>query len=193
MSYIVYTSEAIVCGSFLSNTADKTFLLFTKSAGMVYASARSVREERSRQRYALQDFSVIQVSLIRGKAGWRIGSVEGEQNIFGVAASREARGSVVRVLKLMRRYVQGEEPHPALYDECKDALVYLARPDITRRVLAEEIITARILYQLGYMRDLPALAGLYQGDVETVVSGAPDTILPTLQAATAEALAVSHL
>ena len=133
MSYIVYTTEAIVCGSFLSNTADKTFLLFTKTAGMLYASARSVREERSRQRYALQDFSVITVSLIKGKSGWRIGSVDGEQNLFAQATSREARGSIVRVLKLIRRYVQGEEAHPEFFAECKAALVHLAATEVSDR------------------------------------------------------------
>lgn len=193
MSYIVYTTEAIVCGSFISNTADKTFLLFTKTAGMLFASARSVREERSRQRYALQDFSLITVSLIKGKTGWRIGSVESEQNLFVQAESREARGSVVRILKLVRRYVQGEEPHVALYEECKHALKYLGDQTVRNRVLAEEIIVARILYELGYMSDTPQLQSLYDRDVATVLATTPETILPALQAATAQALSVSHL
>ena len=45
MSYQTYITEALIVGSFDSNTADKSYLLFTKSAGMLYASARSVREE----------------------------------------------------------------------------------------------------------------------------------------------------
>ena len=193
MSYIVYTTEAIVCGSFLSNTADKTFLLFTKTAGMVYASARSVREERSRQRYALQDFSMITVSLIKGKSGWRIGSVDGEQNLFAQATSREARGSIVRILKLIRRYVQGEEPHPAFFAECKAALVYLAAAEVSNRPLVEEIIVARILYELGYMSDAPQLMSLYTLDLSTVLTTTSPSVLPALQTATAQALVASHL
>ena len=38
---------------------------------MVLAAARSVREEKSRQRYALQEFALVRVSLIKGKSGWR--------------------------------------------------------------------------------------------------------------------------
>jgi recombinational DNA repair protein (RecF pathway) len=143
MSYQTYHTEALVCGSYHNNTADKSFLLFTKRAGMLYASARSVREEKSKQRYALQDFSLITVTLIKGKTGWRIGSVETEGNVFGNALSRQSRGSVVRVLKLVRRFVAGEEPHPELYDELVYALQYLASDTATHRVLAEEIIAAR--------------------------------------------------
>ncbi|MEX2341217.1 MAG: recombination protein O N-terminal domain-containing protein, partial [Candidatus Paceibacterota bacterium] len=82
MSYKTYTTEAIVCGSRVNNTSDKSFLLFTKDAGMLWAAAKSVREERSRQRFALQDFSLIRASLIKGKSGWRIGSVESDRNYF---------------------------------------------------------------------------------------------------------------
>ena len=151
MTYATYHTEALVCGSYLNNTADKSFLLFTKRAGMLYATARSVREERSKQRYALQDFSLITVSLIKGKTGWRVGSVATEGNIFGDALSRQARGSVVRVLKLLRRFVTGEESHPELFDELIYGLRYVASDITTNRVLAEEIIEARILSVLGYI------------------------------------------
>lgn len=56
MAYETYTTEALVCGTFNRNTADRSYLLFTREAGMLYADARSVREERSRQRYALRTF-----------------------------------------------------------------------------------------------------------------------------------------
>ena len=72
MSYQTYITDAVVVGSYASNTADKSYLLFTKRAGMLYATARSVREERSKQRYALQDFSHITVTLVKGKGGWCI-------------------------------------------------------------------------------------------------------------------------
>ena len=105
MSYQTYTTEALVCGSFLHNTADKVFLLFTREAGMLYATAKSVREERSKQRFALQDFSLINVSLIKGKQGWRVGSVEAEVNYFTKSEERLARGSVVLLFKTLRRFI----------------------------------------------------------------------------------------
>ena len=82
---------------------------------MVFATARSVREERSKQRYALQDFSCIRVSLVKGKSGWRIGSVEALGNPFLRAESRALRGSISYVVTQLRRYVHGEIPLPRAY------------------------------------------------------------------------------
>ena len=193
MTYATYITEAIVVGSFANNTADKSFLLFTKRAGMLYASARSVREERSKQRYALQDFSLITVTLIKGKTGWRVGSVDTEGNIFGDALSRQARGSVVRILKLLRRFVAGEEPHPELYDELVYALRYLAADIASHRVLAEEIIEARILSVLGYMSQTAELAPVLAVPLRDALDTVPETLLPVLRAATAHAQSVSQL
>ena len=193
MSYQVYTTEALVCGSFDNNTADKSFLLFTRDAGMLYASARSVREERSRQRYALQDFSLITVSLIRGKTGWRIGSVDSDHNFFRIALTREARGSVVRTLKLVRRYVQGEEPHSKLYTELITALQYLAASTVPQRLLAEEVIAARFFYELGYISDSAQLAAVFTGSLEQALATTPESSLSALQIITARAATVSQL
>jgi recombinational DNA repair protein (RecF pathway) len=187
MSYQTYITEALVCGSFHNNTADKSFLLFTKRAGMLYASARSVREERSKQRYALQDFSLITVSLIKGKTGWRVGSVETEGNLFGSALSRGARGSVVRVLKLLRRFVAGEEPYPELYDELIYGLRYLASDIASHRVLAEEIIEARILSVLGYISHTSELIPVLSPSLRDALDTTPETLLPQIQRATAHA------
>lgn len=193
MSYQTYTTEAIVCGSFANNTADKSFLLFTKQAGMLYAAARSVREERSRQRYALQDFSVITVSLIKGKTGWRIGSVDTTENLFRNAVSRPARGSVVRILKLLRRFIQGEEPQPALYSEVIYALQYLAGEAIMNRVLAEEIVEVRLLSALGYISKTTELTPVLSPSLAEAFATVPDALLPLLQVTTTHAQSSSHL
>jgi recombinational DNA repair protein (RecF pathway) len=151
MSYQTYITEAIVLQSYEHNTADKAFRLFTRHAGVILATARSVREERSRQRYALQDYSYISVSLVRGKAGWRIGSTEAKQNLFLVTDDRAVRRSVLRLLGILRQYIQGEEAHPELFDECMESIKILLRPDLTNRVAWEDCFIARILYRLGYV------------------------------------------
>ena len=193
MTYATYHTEGLVCGSFANNTADKSFLLFTQQAGMLYAAARSVREERSKQRYALQDFSLITVSLIKGKTGWRIGSVDTIGNIFGNALSRPARGSVVRILKLLRRFVAGEEPHPQLYDELIYGLQYLATDGVSHRVLAEEIIETRILSILGYISHHPKLVPVLEPTLAEALATVPVELLPYLQSTTVHAQAASQL
>jgi recombinational DNA repair protein (RecF pathway) len=159
MAYQTYTTDALVCGTFDRNTADRSYLLFTRDAGMLYASARSVREERSRQRYALQDFSLVRVSLVKGKAGWRIGSIEAKRNYYHDAANKAARGSVVSWFRFLRRFVGGEEPQSALFAESVAALGYLSGELIERHYF-ELVVKIRVLQQLGYVAPADVPAGI---------------------------------
>ena len=161
MSYVTYTTEALVCGSFDQNTADRSFLLFTRDLGMLFAVAKSVREERSLQRPALQDFSRIRVSLVKGKTGWRIGSVEAVANDYARASDRETRGSVVALYRLLRRFIRGEEPVGELYNLVTDSLDALLLTLPNRR-LAELKAEVEILARLGYV-DAEAIPKALQG------------------------------
>ena len=151
MSYHMYTTEALVCGTYDTNVSDRSYLLFTKELGMLYATARSVREERSRQRYALQDFSLVRVSLVRGKAGWRIGSVVAVSNVFQAAPDREVRGSVTKVVRGLRRYVHGEEAMLELYTFIATTLQTIVTPEQRPSELYIDAVLFKMLYLLGYI------------------------------------------
>jgi recombinational DNA repair protein (RecF pathway) len=151
MSYKTYTTEGLVCGSHASNTSDKSYLIFTKDAGMLFAHARSVREERSKQRYALQDFSHIRVSLLKGKNGWRIGSVESLGNPFLAAEDRGERARVTFIFSQLRRYVHGEVPLPRVFD---DTLCALKEKDLLWEQV-QRVFEVRLLSELGYISPSP--------------------------------------
>lgn len=151
MAYQIYITDAIVCGSKPHNTSDKNYLLFTRELGMLWATARSVREERSRQRYALQDFSLIRVSLVRGKTGWRVGSTESITNFFLGAVSRPARGGVVYLVKQLRRYIQGEQPLPAVFEDVCSALAKITlMTEVSDIIIWQNTVMTRLLHTLGY-------------------------------------------
>ena len=156
--YATYITEALVCGTRDSYTSDRSYLLLTKRAGMLWAAARSVREEKSRQRYALQNFSLIRVSLVKGKSGWRIGSVESEYNAFSGAASREARGAITRIVKLLRQYLHGEETVSDIFLDVKRALSVLQSAQPKECNLIADIFALRLLNKLGYIAGKPSFA-----------------------------------
>lgn len=189
MSYQTYTTEAIVCGTFNRNTADRSYLLFTREAGMLYAEARSVREERSRQRMALQDFSLVRVSLIKGRTNWKIGSIECKTNFFMSSTTKTARGSVVLVTKFLRRFYGGEQPFPTLFDYFANALQLLST-NIEDRDHLEKIIQARVLYELGYV-DIKVLPSIVLNDVTELVGISFDQL--TLAPIIDKAVSLSHL
>jgi recombinational DNA repair protein (RecF pathway) len=190
MAYQTYTTEAIVCGSRDSYTSDRSFLLFTRDAGMLWATARSVREEKSKQRHALQEFAHVRVSLVRGRSGWRIGSAEAIGNYYAAAPSREARGAAAAIVRFLRQYLQGDTPHPALFADATAALAAVASAEEGTTATIGDLFRLRSLYQLGYVAPEPAYKALVDGPFPaTNLSSLP----PEAQAAITKALAVSHL
>lgn len=190
MAYSTYTTEAVVCGSKDSLTSDRSYLLFTKDAGMLWASARSVREEKSKQRYALQDFSIIRVSLVKGKSGWRIGSVEAVANPFMEARQRSCRAGVSAVVKLLRRFLHGEIAHPELYVDTVMVLSCLASAEGEDVIDLQNQFTLRMLYTLGYIAPHAAYTHILENDDPwSVPSAVPHEAMKAIE----QALTASHL
>lgn len=192
MAYATYTTDALVCGMWKRNTADGSFLLLTREAGMLYADARSVREERSKQRYALQDFSAVRVSLVKGKRGWKVGSVEPHRNYFLDATSKEARGSVVTLLRFVRRFLGSEEAVPELYDYLTAALTLLSK-DIPERNFLERVVQTRLLFFLGYVDEKKAPPFIYGNDLSDLVKDASEASATELEKLIDKAISTSHL
>ena len=191
MAYQTYITDAFVCGSKDSNTSDRSFLLFTRDAGMVYASVKIVREERSKHRYGLQHFSEVRVSLVRGKAGWKIVGTEPIRNIYNEAETREIRTLVRNMILLLRRVVHGEMAHPEIYaDIC--SVVKLCT--VYDPVVLETVFTARMLYLLGYVGELGVLEEVVAVPIShSTVDGIMATQIAALKKHITQALSASHL
>jgi len=190
MSYKTYTTDAIVCGSRESNTSDRAYILFTRDAGMLWANARSVREEKSKQRYALQDFSIIRVSLVRGKSGWRVGSVDAISNPFMEAGARGARAGLSAVIKLLRRFLHGEEAQTQIFDDAVMALTCIAVAEHDDIIDLQEQFTLRMLNWLGYIAPHESYDALLS---DADPWSLPGPISVEGKRAIAHALTVSHL
>ena len=192
MAYATYITDALVCGVKNSNTSDRSFLLFTRDAGMLFASARSVREEKSKQRYALQEFGLVKVTLIRGKSGWRIGSVEALKNYYNDAVSKEARGSVTKIFRSLRRFIQGEENASELFDLCSEGLEYVSK-EVQPRQFIDQVVQLRIFHLLGYVADKSVPETLLKTELKELSSEHKGDLEPVLDSVLTKAISVSHL
>lgn len=192
MAYLTYTTKAIVCGTFDRYTSDRSYLLFTREAGMLFAEARSVRMEKSKQRFALQDFSLVRVSLVKGKQTWRIGSVEALTNHYHSAVDKAARGSVVSVYRNLRRFFQGEEATPALFDFVVEALTVVSQT-IENRAATDRLILIKILAELGYVSDKGQSQSFKRISSENLCSANQFGSEIKLQKLIDEAVTASHL
>ncbi len=147
--YQKYSTDALVLGSREQGEADRTYLFYTYDFGLVRARASAVRSEKSKMRYALQNYSLVTLSLVKGKRGWR---AAGASSLQGVATTSSPRGvsAFARIAELTERLVQGEGENRYLFETLKEAHGALlgggeALPTI------EIMCVARVLFALGYI------------------------------------------
>ncbi len=147
--YQKYHTEALVLQALEIGEADKTFALFTRDFGLVRARASSVRSEKSKMRYALQNFGRAHVSLIKGKRGWRAAGASAIQSAGGDLKSISV---FARISTLTLRLVHGEEKNDYLFAALAEAHEALMRPtEEIPHATIEIVCVARILYALGYL------------------------------------------
>ena len=116
MSHHIYKTEGFVLGSVNIGEANQYLSLFTKDLGLVKATARSVREERSKLRYSLQHFSYSSFSLVRGRNVWRITGAQEKYNIFhDCKGDKEKQQMLARLFSLLQRLLAGEEKNEHLF------------------------------------------------------------------------------
>ncbi|MCC2631105.1 MAG: repair protein RecO, repair protein RecO [Candidatus Paceibacter sp.] len=171
MAHHIYTTDAFVLGSELSGEADRFYLIFTKDLGLLRATARGVRLQKSKLKYSLQDFSRTRVSLVRGKEIWRITSARVEDNLhIRFRNNKSILQIVAHILSLIKRLVAGEEKNESLFMLVSDAFNFLETQteQATQQEIVkffEIIVVLKILHNLGYMRILPELAPFIQNSI----------------------------
>ena len=147
--YQKYQTEALVLQSRPMGESDKMCTLYTRDFGLVCARVSGVRNERSKMRYALQDYSRAMVGLVRGSRGWRLaGAVAIE-----TAARKDANSIRVfaRISELVAKLVAGEEENPYLYEALSQTHDALMQESCESSATIEIVAVARVLYALGYI------------------------------------------
>lgn len=154
MSYHLYRTEGFVLGREALREGDLLLALFTREFGLIHALAKSAREERSKLRYGLQDFSCGTFSLVRGREFWRVTGAASSYNLCGsFRREPETAAMFSRVFKLLKRLLPDEGPADSLFDTLSAAARFLMNNSDTRAALAdaEVVLALRILYLLGYL------------------------------------------
>lgn len=157
MAYKTYTTEALVVGVRDRAGADRSVRLFTEESGMLTARATGIREEKSKMRYALQPFSFARVTLVRGKYEWRLTGALCGSNVFFSANDRACRGQLLKFMRLVERFITGEEESRELFRIVSDGVRHLAEHDDE---VAYRVSVFRLLTSLGYIAPPEELVAL---------------------------------
>ncbi len=155
--HTILETDCFVLKSSSQGEANKQLDIFTRDFGMLRATAQGLRYLKSKLRYSLTDFSLAHVSLVRGKELWRIISATKNADVSADISSKEAREALYRIFALLRRLLQGEEAHPALFDALQNMFLVLKDAPEGRISAIEELSVLRILFLLGYVKDDPTL------------------------------------
>jgi len=153
MSYQIYTTEAIILKR-IPYDANVSYLLFTKDFGLISALATGVRKSESKLRYTLQEYSVCQVSLVKGKSTWRITSALLEKNLYIHTEVSTAKDVIARICTQVIRLVAGQEKDEQLFDTVLIGLHKLSVAPTDTVVSLEILIMLRMLHLLGYVSDV---------------------------------------
>ncbi len=160
MTHHIYHTRGLILGSSPIGESNRFYKIFTEELGLVGASAQSVREEKSKLRYVLQDFSWVILDLVRGKEVWRVTSAGVlTEDGTGVGSIRNSKFEIqhyalfARMCSLVLRLVHGEAREDRLFHDLTLMAKFLEKDsiDVKLELAFEAIVTLRILAHLGYL------------------------------------------
>ncbi|MBI5140045.1 MAG: DNA repair protein RecO [Candidatus Vogelbacteria bacterium] len=161
MSYHLYTTEGWILGSSDTGEANRYLEIFTKDLGLLRAHAQGARYLKSKQRYNLQTFSSVKVSLVCGKEIWRLTSALTIILAKDLMKDPARLQLITRVFSLLKRLVRGEDKDEKLYNDLDTSINFLIKNDLNDEFLKnfETVLVLRILSHLGYTAENKDLDG----------------------------------
>ncbi len=141
MSYHIYTTKGIVLSERAVGEADRIYTILTRDLGKIQAQAIGARKNTSKMRGSIEPFSLSNISFVKGKNYWRLTSAESIKRI-------SALPQIAKPFSLIEKLVQGEEPHPELFDTVEQ---FILSPK-TEDEMFEIQMVSQILFHLGYLK-----------------------------------------
>ncbi|MEA2715081.1 MAG: repair protein RecO [Candidatus Parcubacteria bacterium] len=157
--YSIETTPGFIIDSRPYGEAGRILYIFTRDLGLIEATAKGIRLEKSKLRYFAAAASFGLFSLVRGREFWRLVSA---REIEPPVGSRQAEnfGLLPRLAALLKRLLRGEEAQPALFDRLMSSARILSdslRLTGDRLKTLESVTVLRMLGALGYIGDDPLL------------------------------------
>lgn len=154
MAYRHYETEGLVLGHTSHGEANRLYKILSPDFGLIMVLAQGVRLEKSKLRYKLQNYHLVQLSLVRGKEYWRLTGAERE-----AVANRNQVAFSHKISLVLLRLIHGEESSDYIFSDLKQAWGLLAKESLERGESKlkdlEIFILIRLLFNLGYLATSP--------------------------------------
>ena len=143
-----YATPAVILARAPLAEAGMLATLLTSEFGLIRARAEGARRPGAKLAHALQTFDESEVSLVRGKDGWRLtGAVLAHDHFRALAP--EGRSRAARIASLLLRLVHGESADAPLFGIFRDFLAALPPLRDAEQDGAEVLAALRLLSALG--------------------------------------------
>ncbi len=143
-----YSARALVLSRTLIGEASVSVSLLTEDFGIIRARSQGARKPGAKMAPALQTLSLADITLIRGKDGWRTAGAILEEN-WARTLTSQARARAVRVTEFAQRLVHGEHADPDLFSILVAFVCVLGTLTEAEQEAAEMIAAVRVLHILG--------------------------------------------
>ena len=155
MAHHIYHTKGLILGSVAIGESNRFYKIFTEELGLIGASAQSVREGKSKLRYALQDYSWIMLDVVRGREVWRITSAIPDTSRTSLSGDLNKQKVFARIASLMLRLVHGEVRQDDLFRDILHIQKFLERESLPVEFMNSfEVLSAlRIFARLGYISE----------------------------------------
>lgn len=162
----IYHTHGFILGSRNTGEANKMLTVYTREMGLVRAMVQGIRLHKSKLRFSLQDFSYVNIDLVRGRDIWRVTSAKAITSFPFARSDKLSLILMARVSKLIERLCDGEEANEKIFDDFIQAFYLLDDIDISKssREALELYLVLRIMNTLGYIGQSDMLSQ-YLGDV----------------------------
>ena len=135
-----------------TNFGEANILLFilTAELGLIIASAQAARLSASKLNSALQEYSLISVSCVKGKNGWKVTNAIGKENFY-FNQPVFVQKLVSQICAVLLRMMPGEEKHREVFYVVSNGFAELE--NVLEKYIAnfEILLMLRILFHLGYV------------------------------------------
>jgi DNA repair protein RecO (recombination protein O) len=151
--YRKYHTKGFVLKSIDLGESSKSFFIFTEVLGLVRASARSVRDLKSKLRYGLSDYAFSDLTIINTKNGWKITGASDIFNFYSAIEGRRSKIICANIFVLLKKLLPENESQPVIFKTLVKSFHFLTdhEPTTIQLKSLEYLMVLRILKSLGYL------------------------------------------
>jgi DNA repair protein RecO (recombination protein O) len=150
MSYHIYSTIGIVLKRKTFGESDTVLSILTQDLGLVLASAKSTRTLQSKLKGSLQEYSLSNVSMVKGKNGWKITNASLIKNYY-FDSPEYSKKIFAKISLILQKNITGELFHKEVFDIVRTGFDSVIETKIDNIQYIETLMVLRIMKELGYV------------------------------------------